>query len=589
MNNNRKNRIMILILFINIFIFMNSTNIVKAMESSSKVDFYTKISRISGKDRYDTSVQVSKSKFTSSKNVIITSGEDFADAISSASLADLLNSPILLTDSNRISDGVVEEINRLKVEKIFVIGGSSRVNDEDIASLGIEFERISGEDRYETSRKVLEKYNTLKSSNSEIIIADGNNFPDTLLANCLVREYKLPLVLVANGKNEDLYNKAKYGIGTLSYIDNKFLIERIYGKDRYETSLKVIEKINRPIEELLVVSGEEYPDALVASVLDSPFVLSNKDGFTREMIGFIGKKSMKNVKFIGGEKLLPKFLEDQVIGGVEENFNNVSLPSPMASNSGGKTIIITYHDVGEKEHRYQRTPEGLKYDVLYMYKKGYLPVSLEDYMNENINISKGYSPYVITFDDGNRNKFNILENGEIDSESSYGILKYLESKLTEFKPYATFFINGGIPFEQEEFVKRKFDLMLESGMSIGNHTLSHKNLKHNIDMIEREIALQKKNLEQYLPENYEVNTLAIPNSTTHSSEEYERILKGEYDGIKYDNIALGIGGWKPDIYPNRTKFKLLPRIPGTRIEVDGYGLYDYLDYLDENPGERFVY
>lgn len=563
----------------------------KPTDNNEVVEEYnTKINRISGRNRYITSINLSKKKFDNANNIIITSGEDFPDAISSGSLSQVLNAPIILVDKDITVTEVKDEIKRLGPKKIYIVGGSGKVNDEYINSLNIDYKRISGSNRYETSKEVLKEYERIsKNTANEIIIAGGENYPDALTASSLSKELHMPMLLVNGSSNGEYIEKAKYGVGSLNSIGiNNFSGKLLYGSNRYETSIAVAKFLNMSHKEIIVSSGLNYPDSLVASSMGKPIILAGDKGFTRNAIKYIGEISPEEVVFIGGENLLPVYLEDQIIGGIDGNFKSAKLPSPMKSNEKGQVMILTYHDVGEDEKRYQRTPEGLKYDFLTLYKKGYLPVSIKDYMSGNINIPKGYTPYVITFDDGNENKFNILPNGEIDPSSSYALLKEVESKLEGFNPYATFFINGEIPFRQKEHVEYKFKLMIESGMDIGNHTMNHINLKNNPEKIEEEIGLQKINLEKYTPEGYEVNTLAVPYSVTFSPEEYNRVLKGTYNGVKYNNIALGIGGWKPDHYPNTSQYKLLPRIPGTRIGVDGYGIYDFIEYFDNNPNERYV-
>ncbi|QQK08830.1 cell wall-binding repeat-containing protein [Miniphocaeibacter halophilus] len=571
-----------------LFILISVITLLFTGLKSSANEEFTEIRRISGDNRYLTSVEFSRKNFSSSEFAVITSGQDFPDAISSGALAQILKAPILLVENNNISNEVREEIGRLGADKVYIVGGESKIKESLIKTLNIDYEILAGKDRYETSEKVLEKYEEISGVEEEnIIIAGGNNYPDALSASYLAKELKKPILLV-NGENNYL-NRAKYAVGSLKSLNLKeFNGELIYGPDRYATSLAVMKYLGKENNEILISSGIEYADALVASSIGKPILLSDKEGFSREIIEYIGSLSPNNIIFMGGEKLLPKYLEDQIIGSIDYNFENAVLPEPMKSNTSGKVMIFTYHDVGDKEHRYQRTPEGFKYDILNLYKKGYLPVSLKDYMRGEINIPSGYTPYVITFDDGNKNKFNILDNGEIDPNSSYAILKELEGKLEFFNPYATFFVSGEIPFGQKEYIEYKFKLMIESGMDIGNHTKNHANLKENPRKIEEEIAIQKSNLEKYLPEDYEVNTFAIPFSSVFSGREYKRLISGTFNGIKYNNIAIGIGGWAPDYYPNKSNYNLVSRIPGTRIGVDGYGMYDFIDYFDKNPNERYV-
>lgn len=88
--------------------------------------------RFSGKDRYVTSVDIAK-KFTeingSVKKVVIASGEDYPDALSSSIVSKAENAPILLVRSNTLPEEVRKFINDNKVEEAVIIGGTSSVSN----------------------------------------------------------------------------------------------------------------------------------------------------------------------------------------------------------------------------------------------------------------------------------------------------------------------------------------------------------------------------------------------------------------------------------------------------------------------------
>ena len=93
---------------------------------SNKV-FAATIQRLQGLDRYETSISISKSGWKTSDNVVLASGLDFPDALSAAPLAKQLNAPILLIGTT-LDTAINNELNRLQVKNVFVVGGEGVVS-----------------------------------------------------------------------------------------------------------------------------------------------------------------------------------------------------------------------------------------------------------------------------------------------------------------------------------------------------------------------------------------------------------------------------------------------------------------------------
>lgn len=94
--------------------------------------------RISGTDRFLTSVEISKDAFggisaqqgiQALSTVYIASGRAFPDALAGAPIAAFDNAPILLVEKDAVKDEVLEEICRLKATEVIVLGGTSAVSD----------------------------------------------------------------------------------------------------------------------------------------------------------------------------------------------------------------------------------------------------------------------------------------------------------------------------------------------------------------------------------------------------------------------------------------------------------------------------
>lgn len=119
------------------------------------------VSRIAGKDRIATSIEISKAMFNESDNVVLASGFNFADALSAGQLAAALNAPLILS-KDQLDSRTSDEIAKLKPKNIYIVGGETALSsniEESVKSVvnDINIERLKGNDRYETSVKVMEK------------------------------------------------------------------------------------------------------------------------------------------------------------------------------------------------------------------------------------------------------------------------------------------------------------------------------------------------------------------------------------------------------------------------------------------------
>ena len=156
------------------------------------------VKRLAGDSRYETSYEIAKEllKSNKAKEAIIVNGFKNVDALSVSSLATKENLPILLNDGNRLSKDIKNIIGDSNIKKMYIIGGRAslpRKIEDNIKDLNIEFERLAGEDRYETSSKIA-KY--AYSSSDKVILASGENSIDALAAGVLTKMEKAPMLLV---------------------------------------------------------------------------------------------------------------------------------------------------------------------------------------------------------------------------------------------------------------------------------------------------------------------------------------------------------------------------------------------------------
>ena len=146
-----------------------------------------KVSRSSaGRDRYDTVNQLLKGSTNyQAENIILVSGENFADSLIGTSLAKKLNCKIIITPHNKIDETIKNEFfntnkkQRAKVNNVYIVGGEKSIskNIEQQFSTVAKVHRMSGRDRYDTSLQLAKEI-----GNDKYTVVSGENFADNLVA-----------------------------------------------------------------------------------------------------------------------------------------------------------------------------------------------------------------------------------------------------------------------------------------------------------------------------------------------------------------------------------------------------------------------
>jgi putative cell wall-binding protein len=86
------------------------------------------VTRISGNDRYETSVAVSADAFDPGvPSVFLTTGENYPDGLAAGAIAGAAHVPVLLTHKTCLPQSVADEITRLDPAQVYVIGGTGAI------------------------------------------------------------------------------------------------------------------------------------------------------------------------------------------------------------------------------------------------------------------------------------------------------------------------------------------------------------------------------------------------------------------------------------------------------------------------------
>ena len=281
--------------------------------------------RISGKNRQLTAVEVSKRLYKQADTIVLTSSSEMIDSLTSSPFGITVNGPTLFVEKDTILQEVLGEIKRLQPKKIIIAGGDSVISEKvqkQIEAMGVEVERTAGKDRFQTAIKLGEQIRRNSNNKTDIILANGYNFIDALTAGSLAAKMNIPILLTGDSSLNSITEKAikEWGIknvivvggdqqvseGIISKLQKDGLsVERIAGRTRVETALKLADKVNSNPEKVIFANGRTYADALIASYLsveeNAPIILINKDDVPVSVKEYLREKKIKDSIILGGD------------------------------------------------------------------------------------------------------------------------------------------------------------------------------------------------------------------------------------------------------------------------------------------------
>ncbi len=152
-----------------------------------------KVTRYSGIDMYETSVKVAKAVGTAN-GFMVTSGDDFADAVSIAPVAAQKGMPVVLIPKDKFTKALTDFFKSMKKNKSYLIGNPSEFSDEVLNQLP-NLQTVTGSNRYERNINVLNFFSA-DLDLSSIYIATGRDFADALAATSLAQKKSSAVILV---------------------------------------------------------------------------------------------------------------------------------------------------------------------------------------------------------------------------------------------------------------------------------------------------------------------------------------------------------------------------------------------------------
>ncbi|MFL0268873.1 cell wall-binding repeat-containing protein [Candidatus Clostridium radicumherbarum] len=315
----------------------------------------TGTTRLSGNNRYETALAISKSGWMQANTVIIATGADYPDALSAAPFAKVNDAPILLTEKGALSSDTITEIQRLKATNAILVGGTGVIStnvENQLKNIGVNFTRIGGINRYETSKLVAEKLGT----SNGIIVATGLDFPDALSIAPIAGIKSMPILLSPKDGLDpsvaafikDKSIPVSYIVGGTGVLGDKVASsvpnsKRLGGKNRYETNQIINNQFVGSLSfgTAFLATGNDFPDALSGSALaaknNASIILSDKNSMTDETLNFIKSEGVMNVSILGGTGAISNSVQDVITNTIN---NNIVNPSAVSLNKTTNTLTV---------------------------------------------------------------------------------------------------------------------------------------------------------------------------------------------------------------------------------------------------------
>lgn len=379
--------------------------------------------RWSGLNRIDTCLAIGTNYLDGSTvdNIVLATADDFPDALTGSTLAAKLGAPILLVEptkegSQKVLDFIKNKLNP-GVGRVYLLGGTGAVTTEieqAVTSMSnYKVTRLGGASREDTAKLIDDAVSAPQGT--PVIIATENDFPDALSASSIAGIKGYPIVLTQKDglpqQSIDVLNKVKpskiYVVGGSGVITDNVItqakaitgltdsnIKRLWGSDRYATSLAIAKEFNLNTNNVVFATGENFPDALSGSALavknNAPIILVNSDASRQQ--AYIDSISASNLIFLGGSGVI----SDNVISTLAHvptppAANNLVIDQALTDTLNERVGMLANYTMGTADNK--RTQDLINAAEFMVTHDGYVPYNIKQAWYPNVS-SNGVYKYI---------------------------------------------------------------------------------------------------------------------------------------------------------------------------------------------------
>lgn len=280
-------------------------------------------------------------------------------------------------------------------------------------------------------------------------------------------------------------------------------------------------------------------------------------------------------------------LKPAIVRGISESGATGPVTDLPVNELGVVPVLMIHQIVPDGGSEYDLTPEEFRRQLERLYDEGYRPITAGDLVNGTIDVPKGATPVVLTFDDGSASQMALSEDGKVDPDTAVGIMLEFAKTHPGFEPAGTFYVNAD-PFAAGGQAGQVLHWLVDHGFEIANHTRDHLDLSQLTDeQVQRQLVLGNRVIHDSLPK-VEILTMALPFGIMPDDERLA--VSGSWDGEDYRFRGVMLVGAEPAPSPFSKAFDAaaIPRIRAETNPGVEYGSWYWLDRLAENPKARYI-
>lgn len=310
------------------------------------------VGRIAGDDRIATAVALSEEAFGEARDAVLVNADAFPDALTAGPLAAAVEGPTLLTSGAALDPRVADDLYRLGVDRVHLVGGTGVLGDAvrtSLEGMGIEVVRLAGSNRITTAGIVADRIAALTGGPAHTaIVARADDFADALAAGGLAvvgggvggtaQRTPVPILLIDDASVAEVARIVQRvtfadaplvvaggdrAVSTAAADGLGRAVRRLAGADRYQTAVALASAATDAgagLDMLLIASGVRFPDALAgvpaAAAMGGIVLIVPPDGLEEASSGAGFLRASATVAdraaLIGGTAVLPDELRSGI-------------------------------------------------------------------------------------------------------------------------------------------------------------------------------------------------------------------------------------------------------------------------------------